>query len=194
MKIGLFFGSFNPIHSGHLAIAEYMVENTDLDEVWFIVSPQNPFKPAASLLPDEDRLTMVNLAINNNSKLKAFDVEFNLPKPSYTINTLNHLKEKFPQHQFVLIIGEDNLPAFHQWKDYEQILKECIVYVYPRSNVEMTTMHFHPKIKVIKDAPLMDISATDIRYAIKQGEKVGNKLPDTVWKYIKERGLYKHGQ
>jgi nicotinate-nucleotide adenylyltransferase len=191
MKVGLFFGSFNPIHSGHVAVAEYLAEHTDLNEIWFIVSPQNPFKPAASLLDDEERMAMVKLAINNNPKLKASDVEFNLPKPSYTINTINHLKEKFPQHQFVLIIGEDNLPSFHQWKEYEQILKECMVYVYPRSNVEMTTLHFHPKVKVIKDAPLMDISATDIRYAIQHNENVGNILPDTVWKHIEEKGFYK---
>jgi len=191
MKIGLFFGSFNPIHNGHLAVAEYMAEHTDLDEVWFIVSPQNPFKPAASLLDNEDRLAMVKLAINNNPKLKVSDVEFNLPKPSYTIQTINHLKENFPQHQFILIIGEDNLSSFHKWKEYEQILKECIVYVYPRSNVEMTTLHFHPKIKVIKDAPLMDISATDVRNAIQQGKDVGNKLPDAVWKRIEEKGFYK---
>ena len=190
MRVGLFFGSFNPIHLGHLAVAEYMAEHTDLDEVWIIVSPHNPLKPVSSLLPDEDRLAMVKLAINNQPKLKVSDVEFNLPKPSYTIYTILHLKEKYPEHNFVLIIGEDNLAAFDRWKDHEQILKECMVYVYPRSHSEQSTFHFHPKIKLIKDAPLMDVSATEIRMGTRNRDDIKELIPAAVWQYVVEKQLF----
>src|SRR5260221_8604827 len=131
MKVGLFFGSFNPVHIGHTAVADYLVDNTDLGEVWFVVTPQNPFKPSSSLLDDSERLELVTLAIENHPKLKVSDIEFNLPKPSYTINTINHLIIKYPHHEFVLIMGEDNLGSFDQWKDYEDILKQRMIYVYP---------------------------------------------------------------
>ena len=130
MRIGLFFGSFNPIHTGHLIIANHFAENTDLHQVWFIVSPQNPFKEKSSLLDEKHRLYMVNLAVENNYKLQASNIEFHLPQPSYTINTLTHLKEKHPEHEFILLMGSDNLPSLHKWKNIELILRDHPIYVY----------------------------------------------------------------
>lgn len=132
MKTGLFFGSFNPIHNGHMVIANYFAEFSDLKQVWFVVSPHNPLKPAGSLLNDFQRLQLVELAIGDYRKMKVSKIEFGLPKPSYTINTLTHLQEKFPQHEFVLIMGSDNLHTFHKWKNYEQILEYFSIYIYPR--------------------------------------------------------------
>ncbi|MES2397716.1 MAG: nicotinate (nicotinamide) nucleotide adenylyltransferase, partial [Bacteroidota bacterium] len=131
MKVGLFFGSFNPVHTGHLVLANYMLEYTDLERIWFVVSPHNPLKKKSTLLDEKQRLQMVDLAIGDNIKLKASNIEFNLPQPSYTIVTLTYLKEKYPQHEFVLIMGADNLENFHKWKNYEEILKHHQLYIYP---------------------------------------------------------------
>lgn len=189
MKVGLFFGSFNPIHIGHLIIANTMAENTDLDSVWFVVSPQNPFKKSKSLLHEFDRLDMVEMAIENNPKLKAVDVEFNLPRPSYTIDTLIYLQEKYPQHTFHLIIGEDNLEQFVKWKNYEKILQYFGLYVYPRPNAAQSEWKEHPNVQMVK-APLLDISATFIRDCIRQNKSVRYLVPDRVEEYILRKKFF----
>lgn len=187
MKIGLFFGSFNPIHVGHLIIAEAILNKTDVDEVWFIVSPQNPFKKQKTLLHEHDRLKMVELAIADHFFFKASDVEFRMPKPSYTIDTLTYLSDKYPQHEFRLIVGGDNLTHFHKWKNHEQILEHYGLYVYPRPGE--TKEWKHPNIHLV-EAPLMDISATYIRDAIKNGLSVKYLLPEPVEEYIMDRKLF----
>lgn len=190
MNIGLYFGSFNPIHVGHLIIANTMVEATDLQEVWFVVSPQNPFKPRKSLLHEFDRLTMVELAIGDQYHLRASDIEFSLPKPSYTIDTLAYLYEKYPQHEFSLIMGEDNLKHFHKWKNAEQILANHNVLVYPRPGiVEVGEMKNHPKVTYVA-APLLDISATYIRDLVKAERSLRYLVPDAVADRIHGQGYY----
>ena len=189
MKIGLFFGSFNPIHIGHLIIANTMAENTDLQEVWLIVSPQNPFKKNAGLLHEFDRFEMVSLAVHDSYKLKVSDIEFNMPRPSYTIDTLTYLSEKHPEHQFVLIIGEDNLNPFTKWKNYDKILEFYQLYVYPRPTAEKTLLANHPKVKFIP-SPMLDISATYIRTTIKEGKSIRYLVPDSVENYIKRKKFY----
>lgn len=189
MKIGLFFGSFNPVHIGHMVIANYMQEFTDLDQVWFIVSPHNPLKPKSSLLPANHRLRLVREAIGHNNKMKASNIEFNLPQPSYTINTLTYLKEKYPKNDFALIIGSDNLPTFHKWKNYEQILEHYELYVYPRPKTNATELLQHAHVKLV-NAPLMEVSSSFIREAIKNKKEVPYMMPDAVYKYIKEMHFY----
>ena len=189
MKIGLYFGTFNPIHFGHLAIANIMANDTDLDKVWFIVSPQNPFKEKKDLLHEFDRYEMVRLSIYENTKMDVSDIEFNLPKPSYTVDTLTYLREKYPQHDFSLIMGEDNLSHFHKWKNYDQILKHHSVFVYPRNNSKVTELFEHPKVTMVK-APLLDISATYIRKAIKENRAIKYLLPEEAIDYIKTKKLY----
>ncbi len=192
MKIGLFFGTFNPIHIGHLIIANYMVEFSDLDEVWFVITPLSPFKKKKSILPNHHRLAITNVAVENYSKLKASDIEFKLVEPNYTINTLIHIEEKFPDKQFCLIMGEDNLKGFHKWKNYEEILKNYDLYVYPRISEGSTDTQFnnHPKIKKVA-APIVEISSTFIRKAIKEKKDISTMLPTNVWKYIDEMNFYK---
>lgn len=190
MKIGLFFGSFNPIHNGHLVIAGYMAEFTDLDQVWMVVSPQNPLKTKNSLLKDIHRLALVNEAIGDYRKLKASNIEFKLPQPSYTINTLLHLTEKYPDHEFVLIMGMDNLQTLDKWKNYEEILNNYEIYVYPRHEFKGEKFIHHPKIKMI-DAPVMEISASFIRKAIKDKKDIRYMMPESVYKYIVEMNFYK---
>ncbi len=190
MKIGLFFGSFNPIHIGHLIIANTMAENSDLQEVWLVVSPQNPLKKNASLLHEFDRYEMVSLAVNDSYKLKVTDVEFHLSKPSYTIDTLTYLSEKYPQHQFVLIIGEDNLASFIKWKNYDKILEYYELYVYPRPAAEKTNLSEHPKVKFVP-APLLDISATYIRSNIKEGKSIRYLVTEQVEAYIHKKLFYR---
>jgi len=192
MKVGLFFGSFNPIHIGHLVIANHLVEYSDLDQVWFVVTPHNPFKNKNTLLDNYQRLEMVYRATKDYSKLKPSDIEFNLPQPNYTINTLVHLQEKYPQHEFALIMGEDNLKSFHKWKNYELILENHHIYVYPRvsDQKEETRFDGHKKIHVI-NAPLMELSSTFIRNAIKEGKNVQPMLPQHVWEYLDEMNFYK---
>lgn len=190
-KIGLFFGSFNPIHVGHLVIAEYMAEFTDLHQVWFVISPQNPFKESKSLLSEKQRIQMVRLAIEYDNRFKASSVEFNLPRPSYTINTLTYLKEKHPSYNFVLIMGLDNLATLHKWKNYEQILKHYEVYVYPRKEDHTVSKEFvnHPSVK-ITEAPVMELSSTFIRNAIKDKKDVRHMMPSSVADYVKEMHFY----
>ncbi|HRH64704.1 MAG TPA: nicotinate (nicotinamide) nucleotide adenylyltransferase [Bacteroidia bacterium] len=190
MKIGLYFGSFNPVHNGHMVIAGYMAEFTDLDQVWFIVSPHNPLKAKHSLLQDYHRLALVKLAIGDNRKLKASDIEFKLPRPSYTIHTLAYLQEKHPEHQFVLLLGSDNIETFHKWKNYVQILDGYELYVYPRDGNRSSELFSHPKVKLV-DAPRMELSSTFIRDAIKNKKDVRYMMPESVWAYVEEMGFYK---
>ncbi len=189
MKTGLYFGSFNPIHNGHLAIANYMLEFTDLEQIWFIVSPQNPFKNKKSLLADYHRLELVNLALGDSSSYKASNVEFNLPQPSRTIDTLAYLYDKYPDKQFVLIMGADNLAGFEKWKNYREILKHYQIYVYPRPDVPAAVLANHPSVKMI-NAPLMEISSSFIRKSIKEKKDVRFFLHEKVWNYIREMHFY----
>jgi nicotinate-nucleotide adenylyltransferase len=188
-KIGLFFGSFNPIHIGHMIIANIMAENTDLNKVWFVVSPQNPFKPSKGLLHEFDRYDMVKAAIADHYKLEVTDVEFNLPKPSYTIHTLAYLTEKHPGKEFKVIIGEDNLENFSKWKNHEQILEQFGLYVYPRPHVTNSELKRHPNVKLI-EAPLLDISATYIRSCIKNNKSIRYLVPEPVEQLIRLKHFY----
>ena len=192
MKIGLYFGTFNPIHIGHLTIANHMAEYSDLDQVWFVVTPHSPFKKKSSLLDNHHRFQMVDRAIEDYSKLRASDIEFNLPKPNYTINTLTYLEEKYPDYDFALIMGEDNLKNFHKWKNYELILERHHIYVYPRISNGKVESRFdnHPKIHSI-NSPIMQLSSTFIRKAIKDGKNIRPMLPEHVWKYLDEMNFYK---
>ena len=190
MRIGLFFGSFNPVHVGHLVIANYMASFTELDEVWFVVSPQNPLKEKSSLLSENDRLHLVNIALDFHKKIKASDIEFKLSQPSYTINTLAHLAEKFPQHEFCLIMGSDNLTGFHKWRNYEEILRRYKIFVYPRPDKKETEFDKHPSISFVS-APLMEISSTFIRQSIKEKKDVRFYLHHKVWEYVDEMNFYK---
>ena len=190
MKVGLFLGSFNPIHIGHLVIADVMAHQTDLDQVWFVVSPLNPFKSSSSLLHEFDRLKMVELAIQDNYKFKASDVEFNMPRPSYTADTLAYISDKHPEHDFKLIIGEDNLLHFHKWKNHHIILEQHGLYVYPRPQVDQSKIKVsHEQIKYV-DAPMLDISATFIRSSIRNEHSVQYLLPQPVEAYIKMKRFY----
>jgi nicotinate-nucleotide adenylyltransferase len=190
VKIGLFFGSFNPVHNGHLIIANYICETTELDKVWLVVSPQNPLKAKESLLKEYDRLHLINLAIENNKNLKASNIEFKLPKPSYTIDTLTHLKEQYPQHTFVLIMGSDNLTTLHRWKNYELLLKNYEIIVYQRRG---TAENPYPQHRITMLAfPFLDISATFIRENIRKGVSMEYFLPDKVWEYIAGSNLYRN--
>ena len=204
MNIGLYFGTFNPIHVGHLIIANYMVEFTNLDQVWLVVSPQNPLKKKSTLLEDYHRLSMVEIAIEDNNNLKASNIEFKLPQPSYTINTLTYLKEKHPKHEFSLIMGEDNLRTFHKWKNYEQILENHKIYVYPRALTEQERQEMDDSLSLEKksrvlgtkniivcDAPVMKISASFIRDSIKNKKDVRYLLTELVYKYVQEMNFYK---
>lgn len=189
MKIGLFFGSFNPIHLGHLIIANTMLENTDLEQVWFVVSPQNPLKKSNTLLHEFDRLYMVERAIADNFNMKACDVEFQMPRPSYTIDTLTYLQEKFPYHHFSLIIGEDNLLSFPKWKNYQKILELFALYVYRRPGCEGKEVLRHESINFV-EAPLLGISATFIRTQLKENRSVKYLVPEEIIGYIKSKGFY----
>lgn len=192
MKVGLFFGTFNPIHIGHLIIANYMAEFSDLDEVWFVVTPLSPFKKKSSLLDNHHRLAITNIAVEEYPKLKTSAIEFNLPQPNYTINSLVHLEEKYPTHQFCLIMGEDNLKGFHKWKNYENILQNYELYVYPRISEGSTENELlnHPKIHQV-NAPIVQISSTFIRKSIKEKYDIRTMLTPSVWRYIDEMNFYK---
>lgn len=191
MKIGLYFGSFNPIHIGHLIIANHIQQYSDLDQVWFVVSPQNPFKEKSTLANDHERLHLINLAIENYPNLRASNVEFSLPKPSYTVDTLVVLKEKYPNYEFSLIMGMDNLKNFHKWKNHEQIINQCSIFVYPRPGYKLGKWGNHPEIKTI-NAPLMEISSTFIRRALKENKFVKPLLSEKVWEYLEGSSLYKN--
>lgn len=190
-QVGLFFGSFNPIHIGHLIIANHLLEHSTMNELWLVVTPQNPFKEKQSLLDNYLRLEMVNLALANYQGLRASNIEFHLPQPNYTINTLAYLEEKYPHISFALIMGEDNLKSFHKWKNYEFILENYPIYVYPRISEEIVPaeLQTHPHINRI-EAPIIELSATFIRNEIKARHNVRPLLPEKVWEYIDKTGLY----
>ncbi len=190
MKIGLFFGSFNPIHVGHLIIANYMATQTDLDKVWLVVSPQNPLKLKSTLARDHDRLHLARLAIGDNVLLRASSIEFDLPKPSYTVDTLTHLREKHPEWEFVLIMGGDNLGTLHKWKNYELLLRDYHIYVYQRPGYEMGELATHPSVRLF-DAPQMHISASYIRQCIKMGHSIQYLVPETVFEYLSSGSMYR---
>ena len=192
MNIGLYFGTFNPIHVGHLIIANYMVENSDLDEIWLVVTPHNPFKKKSTLLDNHHRLELVFKAVESYDKIKPSDIEFSLPQPNYTVYTLAHISEKYPQHEFSLIMGEDNLKSLHKWKNYETILAHHHIYVYPRVSEGKTETQFdgHPKIHKI-NAPIVEISSTMIRNGIKNQKNIQPLLSSSVWKYIDEMNFYR---
>ena len=189
-EIGLFFGSFNPIHIGHLILANYIIEFTSINELWFVVSPQNPFKKNHSLLPEIHRLAMVDRSIENDFRFKASNIEFALPKPSYTSDTLAHLVEKYPNYKFSLIMGEDNLTNLHKWKNADFLVDNYDIYVYPRPGAKPGKFKNASRIHVL-EAPLIEISASFIRNAIKEKKDVSWFLPPGGWKYIDEMGFYK---
>ena len=210
-KTGLFFGSFNPIHLGHLMIASYMVEFTEIHDVWFIISPHNPLKEKSTLLPDVNRLYMVNVAVEDEPRFKASNIEFHLPQPSYTIDTLTYMQEKYPTHEFILLAGSDILSSFHKWKNYEQLLSQYQFYIYPRpggqcgetrqSSADEATrerseaastnaISVHPSIRFV-DAPMIEISASFIRNGIREKKDMQYFLPAKVWKYVEEMGFYR---
>ena len=200
MKVGLYFGSFNPIHIGHLIIGNYMVDVTGLDQVWFVVSPQNPLKDKKTLLTDYHRLALVKEAVDDNPKLRASDVEFGLEQPNYTVKTLAILAEKYPNHEFSLLMGEDNLRTLHKWYNYEYLLTHYRILVYPRAatiqekenrEVQQNDLYRHPNIELLHDAPVMNISSSYIRKAIEKGKDVRYLLTDRVLKYVDEMGFYK---
>ncbi len=192
-KVGLFFGSFNPIHIGHLILSNYIIEHSDMDELWIVVSPQNPFKEKKTLLNDHNRLDMVELAVKNYPKMRASNIEFSLPKPSYTIDTLTYLKEKHPNYSFALIMGEDNLEGLKKWKNSERIINDYQIIVYPRyfdkKNEEAEYLQ-HENIKLI-NAPIIELSATEIRKMIKENKNVRPMLPPEVFEYLDGSSFYK---
>ncbi|MGE4587654.1 MAG: nicotinate (nicotinamide) nucleotide adenylyltransferase [Mangrovibacterium sp.] len=192
MKIGLYFGTFNPIHIGHLAVANYMVEFTEVSQLWFVISPQNPFKKKQNLLKDYHRLEMVNLAIEGDDRFRASSVEFKLPRPSYTIDTLTYLQEAHPAHEFYLIMGSDNLKHLHKWKNHEQILQHYHLLVYPRPGDKPEELLQHPHIRHV-EAPLMEISASFIRRAIAKGKNISCFIPPRAYRYLQEMNFYKKG-
>ncbi len=191
MKIGLFFGSFNPVHTGHMIISNYVLEFTGLDQIWLIVSPQNPFKESSSLLNEYHRLALVKLAIEAEPNLRASDIEFQLPRPSYTIDTLAYLKEKYPSHSFALIIGADSLQNLPQWKNGEKILTGHEIYVYRRLGFESTDLYKdRPNIHFL-NSPIIEISSTEIRKKIREGKSIHWLVPDPVKEEIEKGGYYK---
>lgn len=191
MEIGLYFGSFNPIHVGHVVIANFILETTAIDELWFVISPQNPLKEKSTLLDDYQRLRMVELAIDDFPHLRASSVEFSLPQPSYTIQTLAHLCDKYPHHTFSLIMGGDNIQSIHKWKNYQRIIENYKIYVYPRPEFVMPPdLEGNPNIEIV-NAPLMEISSSMIREWIKQGRNVQGFMPSSAWQYLDEMNFYK---
>jgi nicotinate-nucleotide adenylyltransferase len=193
MKIGLYFGTFNPIHVGHLIIANHMAEHTDLEQIWMVVTPHNPLKQKSTLLDDYHRLHLVRLATEDYPKIKPSDIEFKLPQPNYTVNTLAHLMEKYPQHEFSLIMGEDNLKSFHKWKNYEYILEHHDIYIYPRVSEEAENggLKDHPSIHPVA-APIIEISSTFVREQIKAKKNIRPLLPNLVWEYVDHNNFYRN--
>lgn len=190
MKIGLFFGSFNPVHIGHMALASYFVEFTDIDQLWFVISPHNPLKKKESLVNDQMRLEMVELAIDHDKRFQTCDVEFHMPKPSYTIDSLTYLTEKHPRHEFILLMGSDGLSTFHKWKNHEQISNNYHRYVYPRKSDISIEYSQHRNLTFIEEAPIIEISSSFIRKSIREKKDIRMFLPQQVWEYIERYGLY----
>lgn len=192
MNVGLYFGTFNPIHIGHLIIANHLVENSDLDEIWMVVTPHNPFKKKSSLLDNHHRLELVFKATENYDKIKPSDIEFTLPQPNYTVYTLAHISDTYPEHSFSLIMGEDNLKSLHKWKNYETILEHHHIYVYPRISEGAIETQFdnNPRIHKI-NSPIIEISSTMIRKGIKAKKDIRPLLSEPVWSYIDEMNFYK---
>jgi nicotinate-nucleotide adenylyltransferase len=188
MKTGLYFGSFNPVHIGHLAIANYMTGFTDIDQLWFVISPQNPLKRKAKLLEDHKRRALLELAVEDDDRLRVCDIEFKLPKPSYTVDTLAYMKELYPSHEFILIMGSDGLPTFKKWKNYRVIEDNYTRYIYPRPGFPVDFSE-HPNCRVV-DAPLMEISSTFIRDALKERKDIRHFLPPGVYEYIVQMHYY----
>lgn len=189
-SIGLFFGSFNPIHTGHLIIANYMASRTELDEVWLVVSPQNPLKDKSTLASDYDRLHLVNLGIGANRMLKSSSIEFNLPVPSYTVDTLEYMKEKYPEKNFSLIMGGDNIKTLHKWKNYKILLRNYHIHVYTRPGYEVGKLADHSSVSVHNDVPQMHISASYIRKRIQRGESIRYLVPEAVYLYLRGSNMY----
>jgi nicotinate-nucleotide adenylyltransferase len=189
-RTGLFFGSFNPIHIGHLIIANFMATQTDLDEVWLVVSPQNPLKPKSSLANDYDRLHLARIAVEDNPLLRVSQIEFRLPKPSFTIDTLIYLREKYPDREFALIMGGDNLSTLPKWKNYEILLRDYSIRVYRRAGNQAGELAAHPNVKIY-EAPLLDLSATYIRKCIKEGKSIRYLVPEPVFEYLSNNRLYR---
>lgn len=190
-RIGLFFGSFNPVHTGHLIIANHLVTRTELDEVWLIVSPQNPFKKRDNLADQYQRLHLVKLAIGDTPGLRGSDAEFKLPKPSYTVDTLAHLRDRYPEYDFALIMGGDNLPTLPKWKNYEVLLRDFTIYVYPRPGVELGELATHPSVRIVENVPLMQLSATYVRQALRAGLSVRYLVPPAVEEELLSSRLYR---
>lgn len=195
MHIGCLLGTFDPPHRGHVAIAEHMLKACGLDQVWLVVTPQNPFKKDQQLSPDQQRLAMVRLAVQGHPQLVASGFEIDLPKPNYTADTLRFMRHRWPDHRFDLIIGSDNLATFHKWKDPEDILEYHRLLVYPREgfkqHLAQAIHHGHPGLRIVADAPLLDVSATGIRSDIRAWRQVDDRLSPKVIAYIREHGLYK---
>jgi nicotinate-nucleotide adenylyltransferase len=189
MKIGLYFGSFNPVHHGHLIIANHVVQSSGLGQVWFVVSPQNPLKPAAGLLNEYHRLHLIKSAIDGENQLRATDIEFKLPKPSYTIDTLAYIREKYPQHEFSIIMGSDSYQNLRKWKNYEQLLKDTEILIYIRAGFEEIPSYPQARIRTLQ-APLLQISATHIRNIIKEGKSIRYMVPDVVKEEIERNHYY----
>lgn len=189
MKIGLYFGSFNPVHHGHLIIANHVVQSTELDQVWFVVSPQNPLKPAAGLLNEYHRLFLINAAIDGEKQLRTTDIEFKLPRPSYTIDTLTYIREKYPQHDFSIIMGSDSFQNLPRWKNYEHLLGTTEMFIYMRAGFENIAEYKGARVTVL-EAPLLQISATHIRNILKEGKSIRYLVPDSVKEEIERNGYY----
>lgn len=189
MKIGLYFGSFNPVHTGHLIIANHLLNFTGLQKVWFIVSPQNPFKETTTLLNEYDRLHLLKLATEEDTRIKIMDIEFNLPKPSYTCVTLAHLEEKYPGNEFSIIMGSDSFQNLHKWKNYEAIIKNYNIYIYMRPGFDVKNS-INARINIV-DAPLLQISSTEIRKMIREGKSIRYIVPDKVMEEIERGGYYR---
>ena len=189
-NIGLFFGSFNPVHVGHMVIANYMLEFTDLEDLWFVVTPHNPHKKRVTLLNDYHRLEMVRLAIGDELQMRASDIEFSLPKPNYTIHTLLHLEEKYPNQEFALIMGEDNLKTLHKWKNHDMILKNYSIYVYPRLPKSKIKSEQQGKV-TYTESPIIELSSSIIRKAIGEGKNMRHFVPPSVWDYIELSRFYR---